>query len=410
MSHLTTINTALKEANPIVWDCLSDLGRRLYYPLGIPAQAQQARECRINATIGQLTDGHNGALPLPSMVGKIDTLQAEEVVLYTPTAGNRALRRLWAERLTQQGCGATSQPVVTQGLTHGLSLIADLFSDPDTDVLLPDPGWGNYTHIFGTRRGARILPYRSVSATGLDLDSIDQVLKKARSGAILVLNFPSNPIGYSPTHEEAKALLERVCSHPRPLVVVTDDAYQGMVWEEDHVAESLFPLLHEQVPTHILPIKIDGATKELFFFGGRVGFITFGCTGAAATVIEEKTVALIRSTISSGSTPSQNLVRAALSNPNLPKETTELRNQIRTRYETMKTALGNTHIQTYPFNSGFFVLIPVDEDPNEIRTRLLHRGVGVVGLPQASAIRLSYASVSVTDIPALVEQLQDVLG
>ena len=63
------------------------------------------------------------------------------------------------------------------------------------------------------------------------LEAIDQVLETAAAGAVLILNFPSNPIGYSPTLAEAQALVERIASHPRPLVVVTDDAYQGMVWE-----------------------------------------------------------------------------------------------------------------------------------------------------------------------------------
>ena len=410
MSDLRALNSSLKSAHPSAWACLSDLGRRLYFPLGIPAQAQEARACTINATIGQITDGHSGAMPLGAMVDPLAQLPPEQVVLYTPTAGNPTLRDLWAERLESQGCAPLSSPLVTQGLTHGLSIVADLFVDPDTDVFLPSPGWGNYRHIFETRRGARVHTYSPVSRTGLDLDAIDSALSSASPGSVLILNFPSNPIGYSPTEAEAEALVARIQRHPHPLVVVTDDAYQGMVWEPGLLEGSLFPLLSRGNPSHILPIKIDGATKELFFFGGRIGFLSFGCEGAAGDALEEKGRAIIRSTISSCSTLSQNLVIGALEDPELPTQTREMRDQILNRYRQLSEKITQAGIETWPFNSAFFVLIPVRSDPESIRQELLSRGVGVISLPSASAIRLSYASVAPEDIDGLVRSLQDVLG
>ena len=206
------------------------------------------------------------------MVAPIQNLPAEQIVLYTTTSGNPQLRALWAHRLQTQGCGTISKPIVTQGLTHGLSIVADLFTDASSTVILPNPGWGNYQHIFGTRRGANIQTYRPVSREGLDLNAIDEALDSAPEGAVMVLNFPSNPIGYSPTLAEAHELAKRIHAHPRPLVVITDDAYQGMVWEPGLQSGSLFPLLNQGTNEQILNVKVDGATKELFFFGGRVDF------------------------------------------------------------------------------------------------------------------------------------------
>lgn len=410
MSELSTINSILQSTHPAAWRCLSDLGRRLYYPLGIPAQAQAAKNCTINATIGQITDGRNGALPLPAMVAPIQDLPAEQIVLYTTTSGNPQLRALWAHRLQTQGCGTISKPIVTQGLTHGLSIVADLFTDASSTVILPNPGWGNYQHIFGTRRGANIQTYRPVSREGLDLNAIDEALDSAPEGAVMVLNFPSNPIGYSPTLAEAHELAKRIHAHPRPLVVVTDDAYQGMVWEPGLQSGSLFPLLNQGTNEQILNVKVDGATKELFFFGGRVGFLTFGCAGEAAEVLEEKGQASIRTTISSACTLSQNLVARALQDPHLDAQTQVLRDQIRYRYERIQSALKQAGIECLPYNSAFFILIPVRQNPEEIRLKLIERGVGVISIPQASAIRLSYASVALEDIETLVRELNEVIG
>ena len=344
------------------------------------------------------------------MVEPIEGLPAEQIVLYTTTCGNPQLRALWAERLQSQDCGAISNPIVTQGLTHGLSIVADLFTDSSSTVILPNPGWGNYQHIFGTRRGASIQTYRPVSKHGLDLNALDEALHSAPDGAVLVLNFPSNPIGYSPTLAEAQELAKRINAHTRPLVVVTDDAYQGMVWEPGLQAGSLFPLLNQGQNDQVLNIKVDGATKELFFFGGRVGFLTFGCEKDAASVLEEKAQASIRTTISSASTLSQNLVARALQDPHLDAQTQVLRDQIRSRYKRIQSALEQAGIECLPYNSAFFLLIPVQQNPEELRLKLLKRGVGVISLPQASAIRLSYASVALEDIETLIQKLHEVIG
>ena len=114
------------------------LGQAPVLPAGNSAQAQAAKNCAINATIGQITDGRNGALPLPAMVEPVGGLPAEQIVLYTTTSGNPQLRALWAERLRSQECGSISNPIVTQGLTHGLSIVADLFSDSTSTVFLPE--------------------------------------------------------------------------------------------------------------------------------------------------------------------------------------------------------------------------------------------------------------------------------
>jgi len=246
--------------------------------------------------------------------------------------------------------------------------------------------------------------------SGIDLDSIDRALSSARPGALLVLNFPSNPIGYSPTFSEARALVERVAAHPHPLVVLTDDAYQGMVWEPGLLGGSLFPMLNRETPEHILPIKIDGATKELFFFGGRVGFLSFGCDAEPGAVLVEKAHACIRATISSGATLSQNLVLQALQDPALESQARELREQIRERYLRLKAALLDNGIPSWPFNSAFFTLLPVQGDPDALRRELLAQGVGVISIPQASALRLSYASVALEDLDALVRSLRETLA
>ena len=76
----------------------------------------------------------------------------------------------------------------------------------------------------------------------------------------------------------------------------------------------------------------------------------------------------------------------------------------------MKAALLEAEIPSWPFNSAFFALLPVQTDPDALRRALLGKGVGVVSLPHASAIRLSYASVALEDLETLVQSLGEILG
>ena len=50
----------------------------------------------------------------------------------------------------------SSLPMVTAGLTHGLSLLADLFGGEGRAVAIPRPFWGNYRQTFAVRTGAEV--------------------------------------------------------------------------------------------------------------------------------------------------------------------------------------------------------------------------------------------------------------
>jgi aspartate/methionine/tyrosine aminotransferase len=394
------LNAVLRRGHPAAERCLSGLGRRLFFPSGVTAQAAEAAGCALNATIGQFVGDDGEAIPLPAMAGHFSDSQGRQVFLYAPQGGRRDLRRAWQARLRTQTSGPMSLPMVTSGLTHGLSIVADLFTDVGTRVLLPDPGWGNYSHIFGTRRGAELVRYAVLDERGrLNLAAIDAALAATTGPSVLLLNFPSNPLGYTPCTAEAVALVEIIQRAPHPLVVLCDDAYHGMSWEEGLAVDGIFPLLADSDPARILPVKIDGATKELFFFGGRVGFITFGIDSEAGAVLEEKARALTRATISSVSAPSQAMVMEALSARDLAEQQAALREILRRRYRALKAALVRHRLTAWPFNSAFFALLKV-ENSDVIRRGLLQDGVGLVAFP--GALRLSYSTIPEEDIDRLV--------
>lgn len=407
MDPATRTNELLAHHHPAAFRVLSDLGRRVYFPLDIPAQSAEARGCEINATIGEVTDGQGQPLTLPTIGRHIVGLDPREVFLYAAQGGDPALRRLWGERLRRLGEEPQSLPLVTCGITHALSLAADLFADPDTEVLLPRPSWGNYKLIFGVRRGAQLRSYPATSWSGLDLDGLAAALAKVRGKAVLVLNFPGNPTGYTPTAAEGAALVALLRAQPGPLVVLLDDAYQGMSWEQGLLARSLFYDLAASDPERLLAVKLDGATKELFFFGARVGFLTFGASGPAAEALVDKGKGALRASVSAAPSLSQTLVRKALEDPEVEAQRASTLEVVRLRYEALRTAALAEDLPTYPFNSGFFALVPVSGDADALRRRLIaEAGVGVVSFNEFGALRLGYGSTRAEDIPALVRAVR----
>src|SRR5690606_28819314 len=130
---------------------------------------------------------------------------------------------------------------------------------------------------------------RKFNAAGLRDALMSQ---RERRKAIVLLNFPNNPTGYTPGAEGGQAIVAAIRDAADAginVVVVTDDAYFALFFE-DSLHESLFGQLcglHERV----LPIKVDGATKEEYVWGFRVGFITYGGTSEACNAaLEQKTM------------------------------------------------------------------------------------------------------------------------
>lgn len=406
MSPADALNARLQAARPAAFAVLSDVGRRIHFPKGVPAQSAEARGCPVNATIGQYTDGRGGAAALRAIRdGLGPDLPLEAAVLYPAQGGVPALRDAWRARLAATAGEGIGRPLVTAGLTQGLATAADLFVDADTDVIVPDPCWGNYNLIFGVRRGGNLLRWRLLDGERVDVEGLRALLAARTRKTVLVLNFPSNPVGFSPTLAEAEAITAALADCPVPLVVLTDDAYMGMVWDPGRMAGSLFDGIVAAGHAHVLPIKIDGATKELFFFGGRVGFLTFGVDGEAAAVLEDKAMGVLRATTSTTAAPSQALVLRALHDPDLAVQREALLDRIRARHDRLRDGLAAAGVQTLPYNAAFFVLVKVRGDAEAIRKALLAEGVGVVAFPAASALRVSYASVALEDIDTLVAAL-----
>jgi aspartate/methionine/tyrosine aminotransferase len=307
------------------------------------------------------------------------------------------------------------QPVVTAALTHALSMAGYLFCDPGDSVILPDLYWENYDLIFRNAYGARLATFPTYSDGAFNVGGLQQALAGPVGKRIVLLNFPNNPSGYTPTSDEAHAIISALTAEAERgshVVVIIDDAYFGLVFEDGVLRESIFVGLADAHP-NLLAVKVDGATKEDYVWGFRVGFLTLGVkdgTPALYEALEAKTAGAIRGNISNSSTPAQaSLVRAWLSQE-YEAEKVEKYRLLEARYRTVREVLRahpefENEFVALPFNSGYFMCVrPLRVDAETLRKKLLaDHSVGTINFN--GVLRIAFSATPTVKIPVLFERL-----
>lgn len=413
------LNEKLKSGNSHVYEVLSTLGKEIFFPKeGILNQSAEAstRANKFNATIGIATE-NGGPMHLPVIQQSLSAYKPQDLYPYAPPAGKPELRTVWRSKMLQENPSLEgkqfSNPIVTNALTHGLSIVADLFVDEGDAVIYPDKNWENYELTFGIRRHGEIINYplfteeMTFNSAGLRETLLAQ---QDKGKAVVILNFPNNPTGYTPGSKEGDEIIAALLEAAEAginVVVVTDDAYFGLFFENS-MQESLFGKLAGLHP-RIIPIKVDGATKEEYVWGFRVGFITYAHNDAdVIATLEQKTLGIIRATISSGSHPAQTFVLNALKSPEFTPQKEEKFLVMKGRANKVKDLLdsgkyGNVW-EYYPFNSGYFMCLKLKNLSAEtLRLHLLNEyGVGTIALGEHD-LRVAFSCIAEQDLEELFD-------
>ena len=424
------INPLAKELNDtlagsVVDALMSDMGRRLYFPNGIISQGGEAAKDAhfANGTIGMAV-AQGTPIELDSYKKNMPSLTPRETVAYAKTAGNPDLRALWKEKIIEKNPSLKNKqfslPILVPGLTAVLSYVSDLFVDVDKPLLAADPCWDNYELITAARRGAEFHQFKCFENGKFNIADLEAKMKAdaEKYGSVrVILNFPQNPSGYSPTVSEAKEIVRivrEIAESGKKVLVLSDDAYFGLNYEDDIEPQSLFAYmadLHENV----LAIKADGPTKEDFAWGFRAGFVTFaskGLSDAQYTALVTKFMSAIRSSVSCSSTPSQSLVMHALKDEAHNKQKIECRNMLKRRYDLVRKFV-NTHtskvLEPLPFNSGYFMSFHVNTGKaEEIRKALLkNEGIGIIQI-DPHTLRVAFSSIDEDKIDSVYTSIYNV--
>lgn len=404
----------------------SKLGENIILPQDVLIQSKETSAVvgAINATIGIAT-ANKKAMALPSINKVITEISNSEYLPYSPTPGLPKIRELWKEKILADNPTINkdylSLPMVTTGITQGIDIAANLFSEKEDALLLPNLFWQNYAQIYTIKLGNNIYKYKQFDENNnFSIENFKSALYSIKEDKIsLILNFPNNPTGYTPSDDELTKLVEVINifakEHPsKQLIIVSDDAYFGLFFEENHKTPTLSATYKLAENSNCLIVKLDGITKEFYSWGLRVGFITYYTKDdTLRKTLLEKTQGFLRSTTSSPSNLSQQIALRLLENKQALLEKEENDSIIQDRYNELKSAISKENLATLvtilPFNSGYFftIKLPTTINAHEFRLKFLNEYKYGVYSMDGEHIRIAFSCLDKELIPDLISKFKE---
>lgn len=222
---------------------------------------------------------------------------------YAPTPGLPELREALAEKMRRcngidvQG---TDQVLVTNGGANALFVILGSIVGPGDSVLLPDPGWSNFT-MMALAFGVRPKYYRLDAANGYlpDPDEVRSLIDETTRA--VVFNSPSNPLGSVIPRDLAETLFE-LCEE-KDLWLVSDECYDQIDFSGRFVS---FGSL-ESRPYRVL--SVYSFSKVYAMTGWRVGYC------AVPAQVADAALGLLQPSVMCVNTPAQLGALAAVTGP-----------------------------------------------------------------------------------------------
>jgi aspartate/methionine/tyrosine aminotransferase len=187
---------------------------------------------------------------------------------YLQTDGLPRLRELIAAKLRVKN-GITEADaghvLVTNGGIHGLYMLFQALLEPGDEVIIPDPEWppaaGNILAARGIPVGCRL---HESSGWRYDLDELESTITPHTR--VLYLNSPNNPTGGLLTRADVERIAAIAREHD--LWVVSDEAYEDIVFDGEHVSIASVPGMYQRT------IPVYTFSKSYAMTGLRLGYVS----------------------------------------------------------------------------------------------------------------------------------------
>ena len=188
-----------------------------------------------------------------------------EVLSYSRSEGSEEYRQKIADYYSKKDINVTSNDIiVTTGGSEALLFAIGSITDPDDEIIIPEPFYANYNG-FSTASGVKIVPVISKIEDNFALPPIEEFEKLISSNtkAILICN-PGNPTGYLYSKEEIKKLAGIVKKHD--IFLIADEVYREFVYDNAQ---------HQSVLNNFglenNAIIVDSVSKRYSMCGARIG-------------------------------------------------------------------------------------------------------------------------------------------
>ena len=265
-----------------------------------------------------------------------------------------------------------TEVLVTAGATEAIAASLLALLEPGDEVIALEPYYDSYAACIAMAGGTRVpVTLRPVPETGtytLDLDELrDAVTDRTR---LILLNTPHNPTGTVLTRDELAEVARLACE--RDLLVITDEVYEHLVFDGEHLPLASFPGMRERTVT------ISSAGKTFAFTGWKVGWVT----AAPALISAVRSAKQFLTYVSAG--PFQYAIAEALALPD--SYYAGLRDDLRAKRDVLAAGLTAAGFATFRPSGTYFIttdIRPLGHDDGFAFCRALPERIGVVAIPNA---------------------------
>ncbi|WP_406014266.1 pyridoxal phosphate-dependent aminotransferase [Streptomyces sp. NBC_00984] len=290
---------------------------------------------------------------------------------YPPGPGVPELRTAIAEH-QQRRYGLTHDPdtevLVTAGATEAIAAAMLALLEPGDEVIAFEPYYDSYAACVAMAGGVRVPLTLRAPDFRPDLDALrDAITPRTR---LLLLNSPHNPTGMVLTREELTAIAGLAVEHD--LLVVTDEVYEHLVFEGEHIPLISLPGMRERT------VSISSAGKTFSYTGWKVGWVT----AAAPLLAAVRTAKQYLTYVSAG--PFQYAIAEALRLPDAYFD--GFRADLRRKRDLLGDGLRAAGFEVHRPQGTYFIttdITPFGEKDAYAFCRALPERCGVVAIPNS---------------------------
>ena len=290
---------------------------------------------------------------------------------YPPGPGIPELRLAIAEhqkRFYGLAVDADTEVLVTTGATEAIAAALLALLEPGDEVIAFEPYYDSYAACIAMAGATRVPVTLRPPGFRPDLGALrDAVTSRTR---LILVNSPHNPTGMVLTSGELAAIARLAAE--RDLLVVTDEVYEHIVFDGEHVPIATLPGMRERT------LSISSAGKTFSFTGWKIGW----ATGPAALLSAVRTAKQFLTYVSGG--PFQYAMTTALGLPD--SFFAGLADDLRRKRDLLAAGLRRAGLEAFVPQGTYFITADIsplgDEDGLQFCRRLPER-CGVVAVPNA---------------------------
>jgi aspartate aminotransferase len=309
--------------------------------------------------------GEPGFPTAPHVLEAANDAAARGFTRYSPTPGLPELREALTSKVRELNgiqVPTSEQVLVTNGGASALFTIFGSILDPGDSILIPNPGWSNFT-MMAAAFGGRPLYYTVGPRTNYlpDPDEIGTLIDDTTKA--VVLNSPSNPLGAVMSRELLERLYE-VCA-AKDVWIISDECYDGIDFSGEFVSMGSL----ENTPERVM--SVFSFSKVYAMTGFRVGY----CVLPAQVVTP--VLGLLQPSVMCVNTPAQYAALAAITGPQ--DYVARWGEEYRANRDLVLSAIAGSRFSAERPQGGFYVWLDIgdrDESSADFAVRLLlERGV-----------------------------------